>query len=56
MIDHKITCACSTTERKQHMASTSALANLKQALASNTRAFSLADQARGIGQQKRELQ
>ena len=29
MIDHKITCACSTTERKQHMATTSSIANLK---------------------------
>jgi len=29
MIDHKITCACSTTERKQHMATTSSISNLK---------------------------
>jgi hypothetical protein len=29
LLDHKITCACSTTERKQHMATTSSIANLK---------------------------
>ena len=31
-------------------------ANLKQALASNTRAFCLADQAKRISQQKKQLQ
>jgi hypothetical protein len=29
LLDHKITCACSITERKQHMATTSSISNLK---------------------------